>query len=132
LLPKPEKAVQGKIARIKVNKPVPPAPLHFHSTNIVSLLGETLTGAAFNRLTIAGIKTGTGKVYDVLFDHNGELVKPGEQAEVVQKLATFFEKKLQPATLNGVPCWVHEDKHFIVNNSQNTIYEAATHATAKG
>ncbi len=61
------------------------------------MLGETHTPKEFNKLIIAGIKTNSGNVYDLLFDEKGELIKPGEQAEAVNYLADFFNKTLQPA-----------------------------------
>jgi hypothetical protein len=78
------------------------------SNDIVCMMGETHTGKEFNRLIIAGIKTSTGKVYDILFSADGELVTPGEQAEAVQHLASFFEKNLIPMYLDNVPCWMHK------------------------
>lgn len=88
-----------------------------NSNDIVCMMGETHTGKEFNRLIIAGIKTNTGKVYDLLFSADGELVTPGEQAEAVQHLASFFEKNLIPMYLDNVPCWGHIDNRFIVNNN---------------
>lgn len=79
-----------------------------NSNDIVSMMGETHTGKAFNRLIIAGIKTNTGKVYDLLFSADGELITPGEQVQAVKHLASFFEKSLIPMYLDNVPCWVHK------------------------
>ncbi len=72
------------------------------------MMVETNTGKEFNRLIIAGIKTSTGKVYDLLFSADGELIRPGEQPEAVKNLASFFEKNLQRTFLDNVPCWVHK------------------------
>lgn len=63
------------------------------------------------------MKTKSGKVYDLLFDKDGELIKPGEQSEAVNYLANFYNKNLQPAMFNASLCWVHIDKRFIVNNN---------------
>lgn len=88
-----------------------------NSNDIVSMIGETHTGADFNKLIIARIKTSNGKVYDLLFAADGELIKPGEQPEAVNKLASFFGKNLQPAMLDSSPCWVHTDNRYIVENN---------------
>lgn len=96
--------------------PVPafqPEPVRLYSTDIIAMLGQTHTGTDFKNLIIAGIQTKQGKVYDLLFDESGEIVKPGEQVEAINQLASFFEKTLQPALFDGVPCLVHTDNRFI-------------------
>ena len=75
--------------------------------DIVSMIGETHTSKDFNKLIIAGIKTKEGKVYDLLFDERGELIKPREQAETVNRLAIFFEKDLRIMFFDNVPCLAH-------------------------
>ncbi|MDQ6756271.1 MAG: DUF6371 domain-containing protein [Bacteroidota bacterium] len=87
------------------------------SKDIIYTLGETHTPKEFNNIIIAGYKTENGKVYDLLFNKDGELIKPGEQPEAVNYLADFYNKKLQPAMFNASPCWVHIDNRFIVNNN---------------
>lgn len=72
-----------------------PNQVHVYSNEIISSLGELHTGRDFNRLIIAGIKTNSG-MYDLLFNLSGELIKPGDQAEYVKKVAAFFEKNFQP------------------------------------
>jgi hypothetical protein len=78
-----------------------------NSNDIVSMLGETHTGPDFNKLIMAGIETKEGHVYDLLFDADGEIVRPGEHAETVNMLAAFFDKTLQYGLLDNIPCWVH-------------------------
>lgn len=89
-----------------------PAPLHLLSTDIIALLGNSKTGKAFNNYIIQGYEFKSGNMCDVLFDANGEMIRPGEQVEAVNQLASFFNKDLQPAMLDNIPCWVHEDKQF--------------------
>ena len=90
---------------------------HFFSKDIIYMLGETHTPKEFNNIIIAGMKTESGKVYDLLFDESGELIRPGDQAEAVNYLANFYNKNLEPARFNASPCWVHIDNRFIVNNN---------------
>ncbi|MEP6466166.1 MAG: DUF6371 domain-containing protein [Parafilimonas sp.] len=98
------------IQPVQLNKPVTDLQndlLNIHSKDVISMLGETHTGNDFNKLIIAGIKTISGKVYDLLFDESGELIRPGEQTKALTKLSSFFEKKLIHASFDNNPCWVH-------------------------
>jgi hypothetical protein len=103
--------------QIEPKEGLPPGGLQIYTNDIISMLGETHTGKDFNKLIIAGIKTKSGKVYDLLFDESGELIRPGEHPEAVNKLAGFFEKKLMPAMFDNTHCWIHTDNRFIVNNN---------------
>jgi hypothetical protein len=94
-----------------------PNASQLYSNNIAALSGNNYTGPAFNDLIIQGYRFKDGSVYDVLFDHTGELLIPGEQDEAVRRLADFFEKQLQRAFLDDVPCWVHTDNRFIQTNN---------------
>lgn len=89
------------------SEPAEAEPISIDTTDIASMLGRTITGNDFGRLIIAGFKTKAGKIYDLLFDSEGEPIQPGTQPETVNKLAAFFNKQLQPAFLNGTPCLLH-------------------------
>jgi hypothetical protein len=92
-------------------------PLRLHTTHITALLGETKTGEDFNNIIIQGFRTRSGQVFDILFDEHGEPIAPGEKSEAVKALANYFKKDLQPGTIDELPCWIHPDKRFIVNNN---------------
>jgi hypothetical protein len=92
-------------------------PLRLQTTHITALLGETKTGRDFSNIIIQGFKTRSGYVYDVLFDEQGEPIAPGEKSDAVKALAVYFKKDLQPGTIDELPCWIHPDKRFIVNNN---------------
>jgi hypothetical protein len=94
-----------------------PNASQLYSNNIAALSGNNYTGRAFSDLIIQGYRFKDGSVYDVLFGHTGELLIPGEQDEAVQRLACFFEKQLQRAFLDDVPCWVHTDNRFVQTNN---------------
>jgi hypothetical protein len=81
--------------------------LNIHSSDILCPPCETPTPKEYDNLLIALINV-NGNYYDLLFNADGELVRPGEQAEAVQHLASFFEKNLIPLNLDNVPCWVHK------------------------
>jgi hypothetical protein len=84
----------------------PPIEL-INSDEIKTLLGQTHTGKDFEYLIIVGIKTHSHKIYDLIFNSEGEPVRPGEQAQAVNRLETFFEKPLLPALFDNKPCLVH-------------------------
>ena len=90
-----------------------PEKVCINSKDIIYMLGETHTPKEFNNIIIAGIKTESGKVYDLLFDESGEFIKPGEQSEAVNYLANFYDKTLQPAMFDSFPCVVHIDNRFL-------------------
>ena len=81
--------------------------LNLKPSDIISTPFETHTGTDFSKLIIAAVETSTGKVYDLLFDEKGELIKPGEQTEVVNKVSAFFEKDFKSAMFDGSPCCLH-------------------------
>ena len=81
--------------------------MNLKPSDIISTPFETHTGTDFSKLIIAAVETSTGKVYDLLFDEKGELIKPGEQTEVVNKVAAFFEKDFKSAMFDGSPCCLH-------------------------
>lgn len=85
--------------------------INLETFDVLEMMGETHTGKEFGKMIIAGIKTKAGKIYDLLFDREGEPIQPGTQPEMVNKLATFFNKQLQPAFLNGTPCLLHIYKY---------------------
>jgi hypothetical protein len=93
------------------------APLHLSSNEISGPLGNNYTGPAFSDVIIQGYQFKNGKVYDVLFNACGELIRPGEHAQAVNRLAAFFKKTLRSAQFDSTPCWVHEDNQSIVNNN---------------
>lgn len=91
------------------NKPVTALQnnlLNIHSTDILIAPITTYLSKEYNKTSILFVQTSKGN-YDLLFDSSGELLKPGEQAETVNKLAAFYQKQLQAAMLDNVPCWVH-------------------------
>jgi hypothetical protein len=100
-----------------MTEPKNPLINQIFSNDIVSMMGETHTGKEFNKIIIAGIKTHAGKVYNLLFDESGELIKPGEQSEAINNLESFFNKKFLSTMFNASPCWVHIDDRLIVNNN---------------
>jgi len=84
--------------------------IQIHSNEIIGLMGETHTGKDFNYLIIAGIKTRSRSIYDVIFDAEGEPIQPGLLSDTVKKLAAFFEKKLQTGLIDEIPCLIHTVK----------------------
>ncbi len=115
-LPKQNKAVSFKIIKSKT-KQRQQQPLHLLSSNIEHLPTNHFTSKEFEQIIIQGIETKDGCFYDLLFSADGEPIQPGEKAETVNRLATFFEKDLQPALFDNNLCWVHCYKQSIVNNN---------------
>lgn len=78
------------------------------SNDIVSMMGETHTGKEFNQFIITGIKTSNGSMYDLFLNANGEFLRHGEQAETMQHLAAFYDKKLTSLFWDDIPYWAHK------------------------
>lgn len=81
--------------------------LQLSSSRIACLPSSHQTGIEFGSILIQGVKTKEGGFYDLIYSADGELIKPGEKNVAVNRLAGFFEKRLQPAELDGHPCLIH-------------------------
>jgi hypothetical protein len=77
----------------------------YFSKDIDTILCETITGKQFNNFIMAFIRTVAGNSYDLLFDADKNLIRPGDQDQIVQQLATFYGKQLQKANFDNSPCW---------------------------
>lgn len=82
-------------------------PIQICMKEILSVVAEVHTGAAFSNMIIVGIKGKSGELYDLLFNEAGEIIKPGEKSEEVRRMADFYEKKWLNAYLDDSPCWLH-------------------------
>lgn len=65
------------------------------------------TGREFNNITLAMFYAKDGSTYDVLFDSTGEWIRPGEQQDVVQRLAAHYQKHFEAARFDDQPCLIH-------------------------
>ena len=107
MLPKSDSKAQEKTARFKVKKEAPQL-LQLHSKDMLTYGNNYKTGAEFNEVIMAMFYCKDGKAYDVLFDKYGEWIRPGEQEEIVNKLAAHFNKNFQPFIFDDNLCLAHE------------------------
>jgi hypothetical protein len=73
---------------------------------IQSLPVEVRTGRDFNHLIWATACMNDGKVYDLLFDSAGELVRSLPE-DMLQKVNTFFSKDFRKGYLDDASCYIN-------------------------
>jgi|GEM_PF-7112039 len=89
--------------------------LNIHSKDFIYDRGGTYTDVTFQEIIIYHFQDRAGIIYELLFNKDGELIAPGQQAQAVNKLAISFKKKLMQARVDDSPCWIHIDDRFINN-----------------
>jgi hypothetical protein len=105
VLAKAGKKTEARTERFKI-KSRQEHLLNIHSNDFFYDREGTYTDETFQEIIIYHYEDRTGNVYEFLYNKNGELIRPGEQAEAVKNLEIFFEKNLIKATFDGSPCWV--------------------------
>ncbi|HYH15865.1 MAG TPA: DUF6371 domain-containing protein, partial [Flavisolibacter sp.] len=82
-------------------------PVNIALEDIIQGRGGHYTGTAYCDIIIQTIVTKQGKVYDLFFDSNGELLTPQNSSQAIEKLAHDFNKTLTISSFNGSPCLLH-------------------------
>lgn len=102
-----EKEVGFDLADL-ILKQLSKASLQISSSDIAQIPIDTRTGKDFGNLILATVWMKNGKVYDILYSKEGELITVHEKIEPISK---FFNKSFVPAKLDGIDCLIN-----IVNN----------------
>lgn len=74
---------------------------------ITNVLGEIHTGIEFKKVIMAAVMTSSGKMYDLLFNENGEFITPGVDEVDLEKLEETYNKNFKPLTIDNAQCWAN-------------------------
>jgi hypothetical protein len=81
-------------------------PIQLSTKEIIAAPVQTNLSKDFNKAILLFVKTSDGKMYDLIFDTDGEYLS-SKDSELIQEINVFFDKKFQIGHVNGIQTYIN-------------------------